>query len=300
MMNNAMVLGFPEYQLQAQQLAYRLNCAYADIRLHHFPDGESQLTLPASLPEHVILCRSLNAPNDKLVELVLAAASARKHGVDKLSLVAPYLCYMRQDIAFHPGEVVSQKIIGELLGQYFDQVLTVDAHLHRIATLSEAIPSGQAVNISATDPMAQFLELQLNQPFLIGPDMESEQWVAAIASHYNMDYRIARKQRFGDKSVQVTLPQAHYQGRHIVIVDDVASTGKTLLAVAEQLRDYHPASVSVLVTHAMFVDDAVQQLTAANVSNIWSCNTIVHPTNRIDLAQTLADALQKMQETSLF
>ncbi|MBE0439167.1 MAG: ribose-phosphate diphosphokinase [Gammaproteobacteria bacterium] len=291
-MNDCLVLGFPEYQQQASQLAQAAKLPYAQIQIHHFPDGESQLFLPEALPKHLVVCRSLNNPNEKLVELMLVAASARKQGVETISLVAPYLCYMRQDKAFHPGEVVSQILIGELLATQFDHILTVDAHLHRVHDLSDAIPVQKAINITATDPMADFLQNHVNNPFLIGPDSESEQWVASIAQHYNLDYCIASKQRFGDKEVEVVLPSADYHGRHIVIVDDMASTGKTLLATARKLAHYQPGSISVLVTHALFVDNAISELYAAGITNIWSCDTISHATNSISLAHFLAKELQ--------
>ncbi len=289
MIKDVLLLSFPEYHQQSFRLAQACDLPYAKINIHYFPDSESKITLPSQLADHIILCRSLNDPNEKLIELIMVAASARSQGVTTISLIAPYLSYMRQDKAFHAGEVVSQHVIGDLLAHYFDNILTVDAHLHRINQLSQVIPAKKAINITATDPMAHFIQQNINQPFLIGPDSESEQWVADIAAHYQMDYRIASKERYGDASVKINLPEADYQGRNIVLVDDVASTGKTLLAVAQQLADYSPASISILVTHALFVDDAVSQLQQAHVSNIWSCDSIPHKTNRIFLANLLAN-----------
>ena len=288
MIDDMLLLGFPEYTTQSEALAKAVGIPYQQVKIHHFPDGESQLLLPAALPRHLVICRSLNNPNEKLIELLMVAASARQQGVTTLTLVAPYLCYMRQDKAFHSGEVISQQVIGNLLASHFDNVLTVDSHLHRVHDLSQAIPAKKAINLTATDPMAHFVQSRCEQPFLIGPDSESEQWVSAIATHYQMDFAIALKQRYGDKEVTVSLPEAAYQGRNVVIVDDVASTGKTLLSVAKKLADYQPASISVLVTHALFVNHAIAELQAANVSNIWSCDTIPHPSNAISLAEFLA------------
>ncbi len=115
-------------------------CRWSKYALHHFPDGESLIRLPPSLPEHVIVCRSLNQPNDKLIELLLCATTARELGAKRLTLVAPYLSYMRQDIANQPGEAVSQRIVGKLLAELFDDVLTVDPHLHRISSLDPGDP----------------------------------------------------------------------------------------------------------------------------------------------------------------
>ncbi len=292
--SSPLVLGFPEYRAQTEAFARAAELNSAIIDVHHFPDGESKLTLPQRLPRHVILMRSLDHPNAKLVELILAAGGAKRQGAEKITLVAPYLCYMRQDKAFHPGEVVSQTIIGQCLARDIDGVLTVDAHLHRVHRLSDAIPVEKAVNITATEPMAHFLRDQVEAPFLVGPDGESEQWVAAIAVHDKLDYTVATKQRFGDRKVEISLPDRDFRGRNVVLVDDVASTGQTLLEAARLLNEHEPASISVLVTHALFVGDAEAQLRAAGVGAIWSCDAIPHPTNAAPLADLLASEIRRM------
>ncbi len=287
-MNKTLVLGFPEYDAMARRLARAAGHDYACIDIHRFPDGESKLTLPPKLPPSVVLCRSLDDPNAKLVELVLAAGGARNLGAECLTLVAPYLAYMRQDKAFRPGEVVSQKVMGRCLADYIDGLITVDAHLHRVHVLSEAVPVDPAVNLHATEPMADFLRKQFENPFLIGPDGESEQWVAEIARRDGWDFRVATKERFGDRDVRIHLPEADYAGRHLVLVDDVASTGRTLLGAAEQLKPHGPASISVLVTHALFVGDALESLCDAGIDNIWSCDSVPHSTNVVHLDTLLA------------
>ena len=283
-----LILGFPEYMTQTRKLAEKAGIPFTEVGIHHFPDGESKVTLPETLPDHIVLCRSLDRPNDKLVEIMLAARGARALGASRISLVCPYLCYMRQDKAFHPGEVVSQKIVGGWLAEHFDHVLTVDAHLHRTKTLKEAVPAKSAVNLTATGPMAAFLAQHFNQPMLVGPDAESRQWVAAIAARDGLDYVVAEKTRLGDREVRISLPEAAYAGRDIVLVDDVASTGKTLLETARQLSKFHPSSLSILVTHALLSDHAVELLRHAGVENIWSCDAIPHATNAVSLAGLLA------------
>ncbi len=289
--SDGLLLGFPEYREPAVRLAKAAGISYAEVDIHTFPDGESRLLLPEKLPSRVAFCRTLDQPNSKLLELILAAASAREQGVEHCTLVAPYLCYMRQDKAFSPGEVVSQTIIGKLLANYFTGVLTVDAHLHRISRLSEAIPARVAMNLKATQPMACFLAARFDNPLLVGPDQESEQWVAAIAAYDKLDYVVADKQRFGDRDVVVKLPPAAYTGRDIVLLDDVASTGRTLEVAATELEPHAPASISVLVTHALFVGDAQQRLATAGVENIWSCDSIPHQSNTVHLDEILGNSL---------
>ena len=288
---DCLLIGFPDYREQAQGLANAAGIPYADALIHYFPDGETRLQLPVPLPEHVVLCRTLDHPNNKLVELVLAAATARELGAKHITLVAPYLCYMRQDMAFQPGEAISQRIVGTLLSQWIDALITVDSHLHRVHQLKDAVPVNPAINLAATSVMSDFLGKQVGNPFLVGPDEESEQWVAAIARDRNFDYCVAHKERFGDQQVRVSLPKATYRDRHIVLVDDVASTGHTLEESALELARFKPASISILVTHALFVGDAQQRLRRAGVNHIWSTDTVIHSSNTLQLNNLIAETL---------
>lgn len=288
-----LLIGFPEYREQAQRLASAAGIAYADALIHHFPDGESRIRLPGSPPEQVVLCRTLDHPDSKLLELILAAATARELGAKRITLVAPYLCYMRQDTAFQPGEAVSQRIVGTLLSQWIDALITVDAHLHRVHRLKDAVPVNPAINLAATAVMSDFLGKQMDNPILVGPDQESRQWVAAIARDRKLDYCVARKERLGDQQVRVSLPDTDYHDRHIVLVDDVASTGHTLEETARQLTRFQPASISVLVTHALFVGNAQERLHRAGISHIWSTDAIPHSSNTLHLEQLLAEALHR-------
>jgi ribose-phosphate pyrophosphokinase len=295
----SLILGFDDYLTPAQQLAKRLSLPFKRIALHRFPDGETKVTLPTSLPKEVIICRTLNRPNEKLVELIISAAAAKMQGVERLTLVAPYLCYMRQDIAFAPGEAISQKIVGKLLSEYFDGVITVDPHLHRIQHLSEAIPHTQAITLYATSAMAAFLKQHFTDPVLIGPDEESVQWVKSIAKVHHWHYAIANKQRFGDNKVEVSFPanlsdnrSLSLKNRDVIIVDDIASTGKTLEQTALQIRQQEPSSISVIITHAFFPDDVITRLGKIGVDNIWSSDSVLHSSNAYSIVDTIAKQLR--------
>jgi len=285
-----LLLGFEDYQAQGEALARKLDITFALIEIHRFPDGESKVTVPELLPDKVILCRSLDHPNDKLIELLLAAKTLRLQGVKKLTLVAPYLCYMRQDIAFHPGEAVSQQIIGHFLADMFERVVTVDPHLHRINRLEQAIPGREAIALGTAEVMGQFLSQQTRSPLLVGPDGESEQWVRAIAEPAGLDYAVATKERLGDREVRVTLPDHDYHRHEVILVDDMISTGRTLIDVARQLKRQGAGVIHCLVTHALFSDDVTQALHEAGIDRIWSSDSIPHPSNAITLADLLAGA----------
>jgi ribose-phosphate pyrophosphokinase len=285
------VLGFEDYQPQGEALAKELGLPFTLVDIHRFPDGESKVTLPPDLDDEIILCRSLDHPNDKLIELLLIVNTARQQGVKKITLVAPYLCYMRQDIAFHPGEAVSQKIIGSFIAELFERVVTVDPHLHRIERLEQAIPGRDAIALGTASLMGEFLAKNTRNPLLVGPDGESEQWVRAIAEPETLDYAVATKERLGDREVVVKLPDHNYHQHEVILVDDMISTGRTLINVARQLKKQGAETIHCLVTHALFSDDVTDALHQAGITNVWSTDSIRHASNAVPLAKLLASAI---------
>jgi ribose-phosphate pyrophosphokinase len=289
-----LILAFPDYSDQCQRIAKLLDIPLAEIVLHHFPDSESYLRLPPSLPEHVIVCRSLNQPNDKLIELLLCAKTARELGAKRLTLVVPYLGYMRQDIANQPGEAVSQRIIGSLLAGLFDDVITVDPHLHRISSLDQAIPIKNAISLTAADDIGCFLKQTLQNALLLGPDSESEQWLARVADVTGFDYCVAHKERRSDTQVEITLPTRQYANQPVIIVDDMASTGRTIGKAASLLQAEGCLDIYAVVTHPLFCGDAETHIRKFGVKAIWSTDSISHPTACIRLDKLLAKAIQAL------
>lgn len=291
------LLHFEEDREFALALAEAAHLEAACVQRHRFPDGELKLRLPPTLPQRVVLLRTLNDPNEKLVELLLIADSARGAGARHLSLVAPYLAYMRQDMAFNPGEVVSQRVVGRFLANLFDAVITVDPHLHRVATLQEAVPVPQAIVLSGAPLLADLIAQQRPGALLMGPDEESAQWIAQAAARHGSAYGVCRKVRHGDRDVSIELPTIPVTGRAVVLLDDVASSGHTLAVATRLLLAAGATTVDVAVTHALFAQGATELIASAGVQHIWSTNCITHPSNTVCMARSMAAALSTLYPT---
>jgi ribose-phosphate pyrophosphokinase len=288
----SLLLAFDDEEAFALGLARNLGVGCAFVERHRFPDGETRLRLPARLPPRTLLLRGLQQPNDKLAELMLTAAGARELGAQELVLISPYLAYMRQDIAFHPGEVVSQRHLGRALASWFDEVLTVDPHLHRIDRLEQVIPERRCHTLTAARLLGEWVRQQVPDALLVGPDAESAQWVGVAAAHAGRPCAICVKQRHGDHEVAVALPSSDVAGRAVVLMDDVASTGQTLMQATRGLLAGGAASVDVAVTHALFVGDAYRQVLATGVRQVWSTDCVPHPSNVVSVQPLIADALR--------
>jgi ribose-phosphate pyrophosphokinase len=284
---------FSHDRAQAQAVASRLGVECAGIGVHEFPDGEIRVTV-APPRATVIVHASLDRPNAKLIALLLAAEALRREGAARLVLVAPYLCYMRQDRAFQPGEAISQRAIGALLAAQFDRIVTVDAHLHRTPRLADVFPGIDSNNLSAMPAIAATLRAEGVDPqtLIAGPDQESAAWVRQLADPLGLPFAVARKTRSGDRAVTVEFPDlGPLQGRPVVLVDDLVSSGGTLVACARALMQAGAAHIDAVVTHALFPESAATAFAEAGIRSLRSTTSVAHSTNAIALDGLIAAAL---------
>lgn len=283
---------FPDSTRFARQLARAAGSTLTHVNVHRFPDGESLVRIQPPPGDTAVLVRSLHDPNIKLVETLLTADALRRSGARRIILVAPYLPYMRQDTTFHPGEPISQRVIGTLLGHAFDGVLTLEAHLHRIQLLDEVVPC-RAQSLSAAPILASWVRRAGSDCLVVGPDEESEPWVRAIGQEARVRWMVGKKKRYGDRRVRIHFP-AFPPSTQVVLVDDIASSGGTLAEAARTLRREGVSIIHALVVHAIFATGALRRMHAAGIRQVLSCDTISHSTNALRSAPLMAAALQEM------
>ena len=282
-MTNRLVLPLPGSEVFAERLATAGGFELGVLESRRFPDGERYLRIhadPVGRPVD-ILCSNAD---EQFLDLAFAADAVRDLGASEVTLVAPYLGYMRQDARFNPGEAVTSRTFARLVSSLVDRLVTVDPHLHRFTGLEELYDIPCTVLRSA--------------PLIGGPDAESEQWAAEIAARAGAPYVVLAKRRTGDREVEVTLPDlAIHQGRQPVLVDDIASSGRTLVAASQALRDRGFSSPLCIVVHAVFAERAYAEVSAAAARTV-STDTLAHESNAITVAPLIAEALANLPRSS--
>lgn len=293
-MNATVVQSLPSSSHDAARLASRLGVPFHEIAVHRFPDGEIRVTTAAA-GSTTIIYASLDRPNEKLIALAFAAEALRRGGARRLVLLAPYLCYMRQDTAFHEGEAISQKVIGALIAGCVDRIVTVDAHLHRTPEIGTVFPGIASDNLSAIPAIAGALRQAGLDPatVVVGPDAESQPWVSDLAGRLGLPHTVARKTRRGDRSVEVEFSDtSRLAGRPALIVDDIVSSGGTMTACAKALASAGATMIDVVVTHALFPEELCRELALSGIRSIRSTHSVPHSSNAIPLDDLFVSALQ--------
>ncbi|WP_233243682.1 ribose-phosphate diphosphokinase [Bacterioplanes sanyensis] len=280
----------------AHSVSQLLQAELLPLERRHFPDGEHYLNIAADVSgaDVAILCH-LHQPNDPAMAIWFVAQHLRDMGAGKIILVAPYLAYMRQDIRFKPGECLTSKYFAELISQAVDGMITIDPHLHRYHSLDEIYRIPSRV-LHATEVIADYLQ-QVPNPVVVGPDEESEQWARQVADSAQCELLLLRKERSGDREVAIQVPDVRRYEHHTpVLVDDILSTGRTMLRTAEQLVQQGLCKPLCIAVHAVFADGAEQEMRSGPIADVVSCDCIPHATNRISTAGLLAPAISDLMD----
>ncbi len=284
------VHAFADEAAAAGRLADALGVGLGLVAMHRFPDEETLPTVPEAA-ETVIVYRSLDRPNPKLMPLLQACDAWRRAGVRRLVLAAPYMSYLRQDMVFARGQPLSRDVMGDLLAPRFDRIVTVDPHLHRTPDLGDAW--GVPVTVLSAAPVLGQALTGSGATLVVGPDSESGPWAAAVAAELGAPHLTLSKVRHGDRDVRIALADpAAVRGHAVALVDDVCSSGSTLARAIELLLEAGAASVEVAVTHALMDDAALARLRGAGAGRVVSTDSCIHPTNGAPLADLLAGALR--------
>lgn len=268
-----------------------ISCEVGQMEVRRFPDGESYVRLLSQVHERdVIFVCTLDRPDEKMMALYFAANIARELGARRVGVVAPYLAYMRQDARFQEGEGVTSLHFARFLSDFCDWLVTVDPHLHRHHRLNEIYSIPTKV-VHAAPRIGDWIAENVERPVIVGPDSESEQWAAKVAKAVGCPYTILDKTRTGDATVSVSTPDvSDWKGGTPVLIDDITSTGQTMVATIKRLKEAGlPAPVCITV-HPIFASTAYDDMRATGAERIVSCNTIAHPTNEIDLGDAVAVA----------
>lgn len=292
---NPLLVALPGNEPLAAALAKRLAWSSGTIETRRFPDSETYLRINADCEgKSLALVCTLDRPDEKFLPLLFAADTVRELGAARVGLVAPYLGYMRQDRRFQPGEAVTSRIFAAYLSDRFDWLLTVDPHLHRFHSLGEIYSITTRV-VHAAPLLAAWIGANVNRPLLIGPDSESEQWVADVARRAGAPYVVLAKIRRGDRDVEVSVPEVEqFRDRTPVILDDIVSSARTMIEATRRLIEAGLRGPVCVGVHGIFSGNAHSLLEEAGAARIVTTQTVPHASNAIEITDLLEAPLSDL------
>lgn len=286
------VIAGPNSLKLAKQIAKKIDASFIRTELRIFPDGESKITLKGN-PKRVkiIVVQSTNPPVDSNLIQALVLISKAKEYSDDITAVIPYMGYARQDREFLPGEIVTMKVIAELF-KYAGATNVIVVDIHSMIALKHF--KAKVKNVSAIPSLVKyFKKIKLQNPLIVSPDMGGKDRAKEFAKCMNVDFIALQKQRdrkTGKVQIRSSLMN-EVNGRDLILVDDMISTGGSIMKAAEFLKKQKCKRIFVACTHAILIGDAERKILKSGVSKIVSTNTISGKTAIVDISDIISEAI---------
>jgi len=276
-------------------IAKHLEAELVPVDLKIFPDGESKIKVRKVEKDYCIIVQSTYPPTDRhLLQALMMIKRCSEDGSANVWAIMPYMAYSRQDREFLDGEVVSTALVAKLLETVgTKRLITVD--IHSPASLSYFMIDTQ--NISAVGLLAEYAasKIKLNAPIVVSPDLGGAKRAVEFARILGTDMVALTKSR-DKETAQVFIEEkelnSNVVGRDLILLDDMISTGESIVEACRFLSRYSPNKIYAMCTHALLIGDAMTRIRAAGVEEIISTNSIPGVNAKVDLAQLISAQLK--------
>jgi ribose-phosphate pyrophosphokinase len=288
-----LIIGGSASQKLAAKVAWSLGENLTPIETRRFPDGERYIRIKGEVLRDVVVIQSTGYPQDEnLMELFLLLKNLKSLGVERTRVVIPYFGYGRQERRFKSGEAVSAVIVAELLeAAGASEIYSINLHEKNIKEFFN-IPVHE---ISAMPLIANYIEQKIDNPMIIGPDKGALGFAQEVSAILKCECDYLDKVRISPEKVEMKPKNLDVEGRDVVIIDDIISTGGTIVSASKILRDLGANKVVVGCVHPVLVEDALLKIFAAGVDDVFATDTLKSDVSNISVAPLLSGYLKKYE-----
>ncbi len=286
-----LIIGGSASQKLAAKIAKELGYPLIPIETRKFPDGERYIRIKGEIDEEAIVVQSTGYPQDEnLMELFFILKNLKSMGLKKIRVVIPYFGYGRQERRFKSGEAVSASIVSELLeAAGASEIFCINLHEEDVTDFFN-VPTS---NLSAMPIIADYIKKVLKNPVIVAPDKGALGFAKEIAEILGCEYDYLEKVRISPQKVETKPKNIDVKGKEAVIIDDIISTGGTIVNATGILKELGASKVIVSCVHPVLVEDALLKIFAADVDDVISTDTLLSDVSIISVAPLVAEALKK-------
>lgn len=285
----------------AKEVAQRLNVKLGDALVSRFPEGEIQVQIRDNIRgKDVFLIQSTcNSPNDYLMELLIMVDAARRASARRITAVLPFYGYARQDRKDRPRVPITAKLVANLLvSAGANRVLTMDLHSGQIQGFFD-IPVDHLYSINI---MGQYLKKKkIKNLVIVSPDVGGIKMARAYAKMLGANFAVVDKRREDAAKTHVMHIIGEVKGKNVVIVDDLISTGGSVVEASKALKANGALDIYVVAVHPVLAGPAIERLTGSPVKELIVSNSIplsnekkIKKITQLSVAPLLADAIARI------
>lgn len=293
-------------RLLADEIAKKMQTRVGNALVDRFKNDECRIEIRENVRGAEVfvvqsLCRSPQGAtvNDSIMELLLIIDALRRASANRITAVIPYYGYAKQDKKTKGREPISAKLVANMIENAgAERIVTLDLHAAQIQGFFD-IPVD---NLMAAPTLCNYLknqDLQGDSIVVVSPDAGGVPRAETFAKRLKSNLAVIIKRRPEPDVSEVTHIVGDVQGKIAVVVDDMISTGGTLVKAAEALRTRGATDVYTLATHGIFAGDAIAQFERSEISKVIVTNTIPRTIDspkveHLTIAQILADAIKRI------
>ena len=285
-----MIIGGSSSQKLAANIAQEMGDVLCPLESRKFPDGERYVRIKGEVEEGVVVVQSTGYPQDEnLMELFLILKTIRDMEITNIRTVIPYFGYGRQEKSFNYGEAVSAEVVCQLIEfAGASSIYSINLHEQSICDLFK-IP---AYNLSAMPAIANYVKDNVEDPVIIAPDKGALGFAQEVASLLNCQCDHLEKIRLSPEKVETKPKNLDIEGRDAVIIDDIISTGGTIVNACSILKEHQASRIVVSCVHPVLVGDALLKIFAAGADDVVGTDTLKSEVSNVSVASLVADALK--------
>jgi ribose-phosphate pyrophosphokinase len=277
---------------QSQNLAFKvaklLNTKLTRVEYKRFPDNEIYVRVVDEInDDEAVIINTQKNQNDAIVETVLLCDALRDEGVKKITLVAPYLAYARQDKKFNPGEAISIRALAKIYSSIVDKLITINPHETHIKDFF-TIPF---IYGDAIPKLAEYVKDKLDNPIVLAPDKGALEFAKTASKILNAEYDYLEKTRLSPTEIQIAPKTLDAKDRDVLIVDDIISTGGTMATAVKLLKEQGAKKIIAACVHPVLIGDALNKLYSAGVEEVVGTDTYLSEVSKVSVAEIIVNLL---------
>ena len=291
-----LIVAGPSSAELAEKIASYLKSEIITVNTQLFSDGECKIRMPNVKGKDCVVVQSLYPPTDRhILQALMIIKKCRDDNADNICNLAPYMAYARQDRAFLEDEFPSMSLIAKLFESVgARRMITLDVHSLRALTYF----SIEVENMSSIPLFADYVKtnMRLHEPLVVSPDLGGKERVEEFSKILGTDFLVLDKVRdkySGEVSINSKEIRDVAVGRDILILDDIISTGSSIIKATEILRKNGSGKIYAMCSHSLINENNIRRILDAGVQDIISTNSIPNPFAKVDISPSMASRIRK-------
>lgn len=299
-MNNLRIFGGTSNKNLVKNICKFIDEPMGEIYHHQFPSGEKYCQFKQNIRgKDVYLVQSISCPvNDNLMELLVMIDAARRASADRITVVIPYMGYLRQDRKTKSRTPISGRLVADMIeATGVDRVIGMDFHCSQ----AQGFFSIPVDHLYATPVISDYVNGDIH--VVISPDVGGIKRAHSYAETMGSEFAFIAKKRISDTDVEISEVSGDVAGKNVLIVDDMTESAGTLIAASNACHVAGAKHIRCAVTHGVFTDVAKQRLNEEHkIDEFIYTNTVSNSVIRegdysflkcVDVAPLFAKAIKR-------